>query len=148
MARSKHTPAARHGVKWIRPSTRFAIYHRDSFECVYCGPRRGVKLTIDHHVSVHSGGTNHHTNLLTACHDCNSRKRNLSSRAWLAQLRTEGVNVEALRKRITRRLKKPLDRERGRLYAKAVTSIVKSGGAGVELGPSAARPSCAGSRQP
>lgn len=73
MARSRHTPAAR-GGKWIRASTRWAIYHRDSFACVYCF-KVGGKLTLDHvDPVVLQGRMNLPSHLVTCCHSCNSRK--------------------------------------------------------------------------
>lgn len=42
--------------------------------CVYCG---GAGGTIDHIVPVAAGGTNHWTNLASACMSCNSKKHDL-----------------------------------------------------------------------
>lgn len=58
---------------------RFVILKRDGFRCVYCGAHGpGVVLHIDHATSLHDGGSNHHSNLVTACSDCNLGKGRLS----------------------------------------------------------------------
>lgn len=61
--------------KPISKRLRFQILARDRFRCRYCG--RGaneVKLEIDHWKAVVGGGCNCHTNLVTACYDCNRGK--------------------------------------------------------------------------
>ena len=66
----------RSSSSWIRRTTRFAIYHRDGFDCVYC---RGVfppatgrgDLTLDHVVPRSRGGSNLPENLVTCCWECN-----------------------------------------------------------------------------
>lgn len=73
---SKH-PAA-NGGKWIRPDKRLAIYLRDQFTCVYCNANlanQPARLrSLDHVIPVVDGGTNEHTNLVTACKKCNDSK--------------------------------------------------------------------------
>lgn len=121
MARSRHTPAGR-GGSWIRPSTRWAIYHRDDFACVYCG--HVGRLTIDHLESVEEHGRNEdHTNLVTACISCNSIKQNLTKREWFAKLRDKGIDTEAVRRHIHRVTSKELDRRRGRFLASYRTEL-------------------------
>jgi 5-methylcytosine-specific restriction endonuclease McrA len=69
---------------WITKERRLAIYIRDEFTCGYCG--RNMKndgpetLTLDHliprNVKVsHGSGGNESTNLVTACHSCNSARQ-------------------------------------------------------------------------
>lgn len=54
---------------------RFEVFKRDSFTCQYCGRMApDVVLEVDHIVPVAEGGTNDIMNLITSCHDCNSRK--------------------------------------------------------------------------
>lgn len=114
--RSRHTPAAQ-GSKWIRPSTRWAIYYRDDFACVYCGAIG--PLSLDHVAAVaRSGRKNAPENLVTCCIACNSSKQGLEARAWYAKLRAAGRDVGAIRRRIARLTSKALDRERGRLLAR------------------------------
>lgn len=55
---------------------KFDILSRDNFTCVYCGRSApAVKLEVDHLIPVAKGGTNEHSNLVTACEDCNRGKR-------------------------------------------------------------------------
>lgn len=113
--RSAHTPAA-NGSKWIRPSTRWAIYHRDGFVCAYCGRLRNP-MTIDHIEGVERGGSNDPMNLITCCLRCNSKKQGINNRAWFKKLRKMGIDTEKMRHRIARLVKKPLDRAVGRYLA-------------------------------
>jgi len=61
--------------RWIRKSTRNAIYERDDYKCGYCGkdlsktPAAGIVL--DH---VDPEGGNEQKNLKTACKECNDSK--------------------------------------------------------------------------
>lgn len=113
--RSAHTPAAQ-GSKWIAPSTRWAIYHRDDFACVYCGHVGG--LSLDHLHSVEARGRdNSACNLVTCCVRCNSSKKALTQRQWFAKLRARGIDTTAVRRRISRQTLTPIDRARGRYLA-------------------------------
>lgn len=62
------------GAKWIRPEKRKAIYARDNHTCAYCG-ETGKRLSLDHIVPACNGGTNHETNLTTACETCNKSRQ-------------------------------------------------------------------------
>lgn len=104
--------------KWIRKSTRFAIYARDGFKCVYCKSKE--RLTLDHYKA---GNDHSHKNLITACISCNAKRKNKTIRQWFAELRERAINTEAIRSRIWRRLSKPLDRVLGRELAKACTHV-------------------------
>jgi len=60
-----------------RARSRFIIFNRDGFRCIYCGKSSfgdSVALEIDHIVPFSSGGKNTASNLATACHDCNTEK--------------------------------------------------------------------------
>jgi hypothetical protein len=87
------------GMNWIRQVKRLAIYLRDGLSCAYCGEsvEDGASLTLDHVLPVVKGGTNHASNLVTACIRCNMHKgkRNLApfSRAVAAYL---DHNVKAI----------------------------------------------------
>ena len=109
-----------HGAKWIRRSTRDAIYHRDGFACVYC-TRAGVRLTLDHLLAVDLGGTHDPANLVTACLSCNSAKQGLSVRAWFRRLRARGADTTKIGRRVRRLTRKALDRAEGRRLARART---------------------------
>jgi 5-methylcytosine-specific restriction endonuclease McrA len=106
------------GSKWCWRPTRFAIYHRDGFACVYCRSTKCI-LTIDHVTPCELGGTNDPTNLVTACLSCNSAKRALSLRAFLAFLRSKNISTTGVAARVRRLVKKPLDRVEGRRLALA-----------------------------
>lgn len=57
-------------------SLRMKILARDGYKCVYCGatPAR-AHLQVDHVVPRSRGGSDHSTNLVTSCFDCNNGKR-------------------------------------------------------------------------
>lgn len=62
---------------YVQPSrnpafTRFNVFLRDRFECVYCGC--GDDLTFDHLIPRSRGGQTTWTNVITACAPCNLRK--------------------------------------------------------------------------
>lgn len=61
--------------KAISKKTRFEVFKRDGFKCVYCSahPPESI-LHVDHIVAVASGGANDIDNLATACEACNQGK--------------------------------------------------------------------------
>lgn len=63
-----------------RPPGRLAlnrrnILRRDGYTCQYCG-RHGGELTVDHVVPKSRGGRGTWENLVTACRNCNLKKKN------------------------------------------------------------------------
>ena len=52
--------------------TRFNLFLRDGFECLYCGSDR--ELTFDHLIPRRLGGRTTWTNIVAACSSCNLRK--------------------------------------------------------------------------
>ena len=61
--------------KSISAKSRFDIFKRDKYTCVYCGATPpDVVLHIDHVTPVCLGGDNAQTNLVTACSSCNQGK--------------------------------------------------------------------------
>ncbi|UEP23130.1 HNH endonuclease [Burkholderia ambifaria] len=61
--------------KPLGKKTRFDVFKRDMFSCVYCGGTPpGAVLEIDHVVPVSQGGDNSLHNLVTSCFDCNRGK--------------------------------------------------------------------------
>ena len=114
--RSAHTPAGK-GGSWIRPSTRWAIYHRDGFACAYCGGRSA--LSIDHLHCVERGGANKPRNLVTSCIRCNSSKQNMTTRAWYALLAQRGHDLHVVRRRVANARRRQIDRVVGRWLCKA-----------------------------
>lgn len=114
--RSRYSPAGRHGGKWLHPATRWAVYLRDGFRCLYCFE---PGTTIDHVRPVHKGGSNHPSNLVTACRSCNSAKRNLTLRQWIPE--AAGIVGRRCRKHGRRKL----DRAEGaRLRAYGLESVL------------------------
>ncbi|MFC3126304.1 HNH endonuclease [Pseudoroseomonas globiformis] len=70
IALKEFIPAAR------RPAfTRFNVFLRDGFACVYCGQHHPTHdLTFDHVVPRSRGGRTSWDNVVTACGPCNLRK--------------------------------------------------------------------------
>jgi 5-methylcytosine-specific restriction endonuclease McrA len=65
-----------HMVKRPRPVVKLnkrEIYRRDNYTCQYCGKRTG-RLTLDHVIPRHLGGSYSWENIVTACPDCNHKK--------------------------------------------------------------------------
>lgn len=58
--------------KRLTESAKKQIFIRDKFECQYCGSKED--LEIDHIIPLSQGGNNEDSNLITACHRCNSLK--------------------------------------------------------------------------
>jgi 5-methylcytosine-specific restriction endonuclease McrA len=55
---------------------RLRIYMRDKFRCQYCGEKKtAAELTLDHILPRSRGGDNSPVNIVTACLQCNNRKR-------------------------------------------------------------------------
>jgi hypothetical protein len=104
------------GSKWLRPSTRQALYLRGGFCCVYCGAGfegEGVVGTIDHVIPSVLGGSNAPSNLVCACQRCNSRRQDTALTVWLAQLAAEGVDVDGIARRVRNQTRRQLDRAAG-----------------------------------
>jgi len=104
------------GSHWIRPEKRLALYARDGFACVYCGAAadEGAALSLDHLQPRELGGTHDASNLVCSCVHCNSARRDLPLRAWLATLRDQGTDTTGLAARIRRLTARPLDLAAGR----------------------------------
>lgn len=74
-------------MNWIAKATRLAIYFRDG-RCVYCGRTLlellllGITITLDHLLPHSQGGSNKPDNLVTCCHDCNSRRADQNWQAF------------------------------------------------------------------
>lgn len=120
--RGQGTRKAGQGMNWIRLSTRMAIYHRDSFCCVYCGAGaedHGVGLTLDHLVPCELGGGNSPSNLVTACGHCNSSKQDKTKAAFLASMDAQGIDSKKIGRRIRTLVAKKLNRQEGRRLAEA-----------------------------
>lgn len=57
-------------------SSRFKIFERDNFTCIYCGASSldGTGLHLDHIYPLSKGGDNDPNNLVTSCKRCNLEK--------------------------------------------------------------------------
>lgn len=51
-----------------------------NMQCAYCSSK--CSPTLDHFLPLANGGTHALSNLIPACHDCNSRKRDLDPETW------------------------------------------------------------------
>lgn len=61
--------------KAISTKTRFDVFKRDGFKCVYCGATPLAELLhVDHIIAVADGGQNDIDNLCTSCAPCNLGK--------------------------------------------------------------------------
>jgi 5-methylcytosine-specific restriction endonuclease McrA len=85
------------GSGWITRKRRFAIYFRDGLgtaaglTCAYCechlDPFRSPRGVHLDHLEPKVNGANHASeNLVAACHNCNSQRRQLPLPAFVAQL--------------------------------------------------------------
>lgn len=90
--------SAFHKNGWITGKKRCAVYIRDNFTCACCNEQfTREKLTLDHIVPVSMGGTNHHTNLITMCRNCNSKK----GARLLVDFITDSVQFHAIMAHVT-----------------------------------------------
>jgi hypothetical protein len=80
--------------------TRFEVFKRDEFRCVYCGstPNDGP-LHVDHVVAVANGGGDDLPNLVTACAACNLGKSSvpLTNRAPAMDPEASAEQAEQIR---------------------------------------------------
>jgi 5-methylcytosine-specific restriction endonuclease McrA len=63
------------------------IKARDGHACVYCGhtaESSGYFLHLDHLTPKSEGGADVPTNLVVACHECNSARKTMTLRQWAA----------------------------------------------------------------
>jgi 5-methylcytosine-specific restriction endonuclease McrA len=57
--------------------SRINVYARDDYRCQYCGDRCSMsELTYDHVIPRAQGGKTVWANIVSACSDCNGRKKN------------------------------------------------------------------------
>lgn len=81
----------------VSTRTRFEIFKRDGFRCIYCGatPMQSA-LHVDHVIALANGGGNEPDNLVTACGDCNLGKSAVPlDRKRYAQQDPEGLRDHA-----------------------------------------------------
>ena len=80
--------------QYVRPNeypafTRFNLFLRDRFRCVYCGSHR--ELTFDHVVPRAQGGRTSWENVATACAPCNLKKGGRTPRQAGMQIHREPI---------------------------------------------------------
>lgn len=114
--------------QWIRADKRLAIYLRDSFRCVYClrdlRDADPMDITLDHVRCQADGGSNHESNLVTACRACNCSRQDAPLSRWASR--------EA-RQHVRRNTRRSLRR-----YRKLAKALI-SGETGFEVALRAAR---------
>lgn len=68
-------PAVKAKRKQISKKTRFEVFKRDGFKCVYCGATPSSELLhVDHVIAVAAGGESEMDNYCTSCVPCNLGK--------------------------------------------------------------------------
>lgn len=77
--RSERCRKAR-GLFPVRGKDLEARFDQFKMKCAYCGC--SCSPTLDHFIPIAKGGTHALGNLIPACHDCNSRKRDLDPELW------------------------------------------------------------------
>lgn len=77
--------------KWLYKLTRQAIYKRDNHTCYWCGKHKddGIQLSLDHLVPWVYFGADKHTNLVTCCRKCNSKRGDKKLKQWYTVLENE-----------------------------------------------------------
>ncbi len=92
--------------KWLYRPTRLAIYLRDNHSCYWCGKNEqdDIELSLDHLVPWIYFGADKHTNLVTCCRTCNSKRGDKLLKDWYQVLIKEYgkdlEEIELLKKRI------------------------------------------------
>ena len=99
----------KHGMNWISPHKRLAIYMRDGLACTWCGRavEAGAQLTLDHLKPRKRGGGNHERNLITACIGCNAKRGLLSWTRFVQTICEPGsLSEQLLKKKVRKQLRR------------------------------------------
>jgi hypothetical protein len=94
--------------KWIYKPTRHAIYLRDNHTCYWCEKteKDGIQLSLDHLTPWIFHGSDRHTNLVTCCRKCNSKRGDKFLEAWYLVLQDEFgkalEEIQEIKKRINK----------------------------------------------
>jgi len=121
MERKKYPVGKLNGSKWIRQDLRVTIIAvRDAVECRFCPYclrtiQEGIALSLDHITPRVFGGSNKINNLITACIECNSKRKEMRIPEFLRQCfdYPEDVVIEIVAF-INRQRVKSVDRTVGR----------------------------------
>ena len=82
----------------VSARSRFEIFKRDKFTCQYCGQKPPqVVLHVDHIIPVAGGGSNDHSNLVTACAGCNMGKSAVPLTSVPASLEEQALEAQERR---------------------------------------------------
>jgi 5-methylcytosine-specific restriction endonuclease McrA len=88
--------------------SRYNIYLRDLFTCQYCTKQLPEKqLTFDHVLPISKGGKTNWTNIVTACHPCNSSKGNKIIKPITAPYQPDYYELANKRKQLDFEVKHP-----------------------------------------
>ena len=94
MRAASDKPMAKAKRKAISKRTRFEVFKRDGFKCLYCGAHPpGVLLHVDHIQPVAAGGGNDIDNLATSCDSCNLGKSAILLRSVPLSLAEKAAEV-------------------------------------------------------
>jgi hypothetical protein len=115
-----------HGRKWIRDDKRLAIYLRDGLHCVWCCKciEHGIGFTLDHVKCRKKAPNNEAKNLITACHECNSRRRDLDVAHFAALIADEHASTGMM---ILARVNRLRARSLSRFRAQAKLMLMQRG---------------------
>jgi 5-methylcytosine-specific restriction endonuclease McrA len=92
--------------------TRYEIFARDEYRCVYCGQlRTPEELTVDHVQARSRGGDRSGGNLVTACKACNIRKGRRKLAHFLADDAAAYANFRRLATHVWKRHRLALEEE-------------------------------------
>lgn len=105
--------------KAISTRTRFEVFKRDGFKCLYCGRTPpNVLLHVDHIIPVCQGGDNSRDNLATSCDKCNFGKAGISLTAVPKSLQDRAAESIEREKQV-KALARALKAEKNRIEADA-----------------------------
>lgn len=88
--------------KPLSKRTRFKIFKRDEFTCMYCWrtpTRHDITLEVDHRISVKHWWWDQEENLITSCFDCNRWKSWDSVIVW-NDLQETKIELESIKERL------------------------------------------------
>jgi hypothetical protein len=116
-----------HGMNWLPPWRRLAIYLRDGLACCWCGLtiEDGIKLTLDHALSRSAGGGNESANLFTSCLTCNARRQDDDLATFALRISSEIFENEIAPEEILRHIS---ERMRDVLDGPAAKTLIKRRG--------------------